>query len=144
VASHLAPWPDQWIKWTNDRRELKSLQEASHPTPATGNSLTTCSTCRLNLMMAVLGFECPLLAAPVLTVHPKWTHRFPLPNGRADARGMPSVCDPRWPMLSSPSCHILLYILALRSCGFSLYLQVSISHCSDHSTLSGCRLDQNF
>jgi hypothetical protein len=42
-------------------------------------------------MMAVLGLlDCPMLAASKLTVHRKWTHGFPLPDGPADAR----VCFP--------------------------------------------------
>lgn len=55
--------------------------------------------------------------------------RVPVAYGRADARGMPSGCDPRWPMLSSPSCHILLYMLALRSYDSPCYLRASRSHC---------------
>jgi hypothetical protein len=64
-------------------------------------------------MMAVLVLllNCPISALSVLTVHLERVRGLPLPNGPADARSMPSVCDPRWSMLSSSSSIVLLYIL---------------------------------
>lgn len=67
-------------------------------------------------MMAVLVlWNCPILAGSVLTVHPKSTHGFPLPDGPAYLRCVASVYDPRWPMLSVSSSPRLLYMFALRS-----------------------------